>query len=148
MTETLEDLAPKVVPELTELSKSTDERLRLLAVGALGDAGKDGAQPLGEALRDIEESVKREAAQSLVKLGPDAAGAVKHLAAAVEKRDTDIIGEVVSALGKIGPAAKEALPALESLAKGENMPENRQLSDGLKREIDKSIRKIKGEVRE
>lgn len=144
---TLGDLAPLVVPELEELSRSTDERLREKAVEVLGEGGKDAALVLGEALSDVEESVKRAAASSLMKMGPDAAGALPHLVAAVERRDADIIGQVVAALGTIGPAAKDALPALRSLSRGENMPKGKELSAGLLGEIEKSIKKIEGQIR-
>jgi HEAT repeat protein len=144
---TLEDLAHLVVPELAELSKSTDERIRERAVEVLGKAGKDAAPVLGEALRDVEESVRKVAGSSLMEMGPDAPGALRELIAAVERRDPDIIAEVVAALGKIGLAAKDALPALRSLNREEHVPEGMKLSAGLRGEIEKSVKKIEGQVR-
>ena len=143
----LNDLAPLVVPELAELSESTDERVRKRTVEALAGGGRDAAPTLGAALRDIEAAVKMAAASSLRELGPDAAGALPELIAAVKRRDLDIIGTVVVILGSIGPAAEDALPALRSLGREENMPAGWTLSDGLREEIKKSIRKIQGQIR-
>jgi hypothetical protein len=102
-------------------------------------------------LRDVEESVKEAAASSLIQLtgqlGPDAVGALPHLIAAVERRDSDIIGAVVRSLGQIGPAAKGALPALRPLSRGENMPEGKEMTDDLLAAIEKSIKKIEGQIR-
>ena len=66
----------------------------------------------------------------------------------VQRRDADIIAEVVASLGKIGPAEKDALPALRSLSREENMPKGMKLSTGLRGEIEKSIKKIEGQIRD
>ena len=147
ISSTLGDLAHHVVPELTEMSRDPDERVRKRGIEALAEAGPEAAPVIGEALRDVEESVQRAAATALRKMGSDAAGAVPELIAAVERRDSAVIGDVVVILGQVGPEAKNALPALESLQRGEKMPEGKQLSGGLKQEIEKSIRKIRGDIR-
>jgi HEAT repeat protein len=67
---------------------------------------------LAKALHDDDNNVRRLAAGALIKLGPEAEGAVTDLIEALNDWDPVVRAAAASALGAIGPAAASALPAL------------------------------------
>ncbi len=84
-------------------------------------------------LKSEDASTRRDAADDLGKIGPDAVAAVPDLIKALDDSYMEIRKNSASALGEIGPNAREAVPALigklddpESLVRG-----NAALSLGL-----------------
>lgn len=75
--------------------------------------GPRAAEPLGTALNSKNDRVRWRALRALVRLGPDAKGAIPALVRTLE-HDEDTTLRILAALAltRIGPAAREALPAL------------------------------------
>lgn len=73
---------------------------------------------LRDALQQDSSSVRSFAVSMLGNMGPEAATAVPSLAVALGRRD--LAPEVCAALGKMGAAARPALPALEDIAQKES----------------------------
>ena len=112
--EALADIGAKdAVPALIELLKDK-ENFRRMVVYALGEIGDPSAIPaLIEALKDEEEWVRSSAAEALGKMRdksviPVLIEALKN----EDDSDEEVISEAAKALGKIGPEAKDAVPAL------------------------------------
>src|SRR5205807_784900 len=86
-------LAGKPIPDLTELLKHKDARVRLAAVLALREAGQEAdvaVKPLAERLKDANALIRRTAALTLGGLGADAAEAAPQQGAALRHRDTQV----------------------------------------------------------
>ncbi len=72
--------------------------------------------PLAEALKDADSSVRSAAADALAEFGPDAAAAVPELLATLKRAEpSEVQASVIQALGKIGPAASEAVRPLATM---------------------------------
>jgi HEAT repeat protein len=134
----LRKIGPKAgaaVPALLEALKGSDEQVGWAAVNALRairPEAKETVPSLIEALRHKSPDVCWRAAEVLASLGPAAKDAVGPLMAAL-KRPQHLSGEVyqegedgpplslhealIDALGKIGPAARESVPALRPFRK-------------------------------
>jgi HEAT repeat protein len=119
---------------LCECLSSGDGAARKLAGKSLGKPGYEGEQSvlaLAAALKDSEFFVRAAAAESLGRMGPTAAAAVPHLVAAFQddwQPSQQQLGEArfgdgpiydhvrvlcAIALGKMGPLARNAIPALK-----------------------------------
>src|SRR5579884_3961734 len=93
--------------------------------GRGGDAGapaepgqyKEIVPPLLGALADSDGAVRQLAAATLVKIGPDA---VAPLTEGLKAKDRDTRGNAAYVLGHLGPAGREALPALAKALKDED----------------------------
>jgi HEAT repeat protein len=114
VTTILGKMGPVALPTLTPLLKSEDEGARNEAATALALAGAEAAPFLAAALKDKAPCVRLNAATSLVALGPGAKAAMKDLMVVLLKDERREIRKCAAeALGNIGPAALDALPALE-----------------------------------
>ncbi len=104
-----------------DLLSDPDPRVRGLAAVALRDLGPAGEavmQDLSAALSDPDENVRLAAADAIATKGPTAIVAIPALVRAckIEGEEVHVQRSLVSALGAIGPAAREALPVLRTLA--------------------------------
>jgi hypothetical protein len=92
--------------------------LAAVALRELGPAGEPVMQDLIAALSDPEENVRIAAADAIATKGPTAIVAIPALirACQVEGEEVHVQRSLVSALGAIGPPAREALPVLRELA--------------------------------
>jgi WD40 repeat protein/HEAT repeat protein len=131
-----EDAVQRTIPALTERlesgrarsdadagqgnrwSKPTMQRLVEALIGkggfeSLSDGAREWVPFLGAALEARDAKTRRWAAQSLGKIGPDAAAAVPVLIDALDERDGPLQSSAVRALLKIDPdAAESAVPVL------------------------------------
>jgi len=139
----------KVVPKLTDMLRDPNWRLRSTAATALGKLGRyasASADDLAKLLHDSDRDVRNAAEEALTQLGRHAKTAVPYLVtllkyddawvsrAVVLKNDgTSVHKETIPmsddksvcraalrVLGKIGPFAKEAVPAVIETANGNN----------------------------
>jgi HEAT repeat protein len=94
---------PNAFPEATEQE---------IAAQALGRIGKPAVPMLMNALQHRDPHVRKQAAQVLAKIGPEANQAVPLLVAVLDDADPAVRRAATRALGQIGPAAQEAVPAL------------------------------------
>ena len=100
------------VRECVEGLRSRYKVDRAAAADALGDMGPSAEGAVGalaEALRDDEWRVRKAASLALARIGP-ASNAV--LVAALNDSDANLCVLAAQALGKIGPPARDAVPAL------------------------------------
>ncbi|HXB57424.1 MAG TPA: HEAT repeat domain-containing protein [Vicinamibacteria bacterium] len=114
------------VPELIEMLKGEDPRLRGLAASTLwgmGPKGKAAVPALAETLSDKDPELRTAAAMALESMGGEARDAVPALARVLGDHDNRARQAAVKALGAIGPAAREALPALTRATKRISWPE-------------------------
>lgn len=124
------------VPQLVEMLKSDDVRIRTLAVTAfwgLGEKGRAAVPALAAALGDPVDSVRASAAMALDNMGPHAKDAVPALIRSLRDSDPKVRQWSAKALGSIGPAAEKAVPALVRAAR----------SEGQRPAAEEAIRKIR-----
>jgi len=105
-----------------DLLSDPNPEVRGLAAVALRDLGPTGEpvmQDLIVALFDPDANVRIAAADAIATKGPTAIVAIPALVRAcqVEDEEVHVQRSLVSALGAIGPPAREALPVLRELAK-------------------------------
>lgn len=114
------------VPELIEMLRGEDPRLRGIAASTLwgmGPKGKAAVPALAETLSDKDPALRTAAAMALESMGAEARDAVPALARVLADHDNHTRQAAVRALGAIGPAAREALPALTRATKRISWPE-------------------------
>ncbi len=92
--------------------------LAAVALRDLGPAGEAAMQDLIAALSDPDPNVRLTAADAIATKGPTAIVAIPALVRAcqVKGEEVHVQRSLVSALGAIGPPAREALPVLRELA--------------------------------
>jgi HEAT repeat protein len=127
-----------------ELADREDALVAIEAI-ALIDPGSSEAQalvePLAAALRDSPFNFQRQQAEfRLVKFGPAAAPAVASLREALKSRSPDVRQRASVVLGRIGSAARSAMPDLASLARDDPNPQVRQSAQETANAIDRSSR--------
>jgi HEAT repeat protein len=111
--------AAPALPTLLGIAKGGgDLGNRARALGAIGAIGPEAASAVPSLIGALEcegkeEILARYAAGALAKLG---AAAVKPLAEALQSRHPHVRRQAATALGQIGPAAKEAEAALRKAA--------------------------------
>jgi HEAT repeat protein len=129
-------LGEPAVPQLVEMLKSDDVRIRTLAVTAfwgLGEKGRAAVPALAATLGDPVDSVRAAAAMALDNMGPNAKDAVPALIRSLRDRDGKVRQWSAKALGSIGPAAEKAVPALAQAAR----------SEAIRPAAEEAIRKIR-----
>jgi hypothetical protein len=93
-----------------------DEETRVMSIhhlGAFGEGAKDSVPKLADILIHADASrERREAAETLRKIGTDSKPAVMALARAVDDRDPWVRWNAATALIILGPDARPAVPAL------------------------------------
>lgn len=106
--------------DLIEASRTADEGgfLRWHLTGALVEIGRPAVPVLAQALRDDDETVAWQAAQSLQRMGPAAIEALPHLVAVIEDQDaaTDIREAAVRVIESFGPTAVGKDAAADAVA--------------------------------
>jgi HEAT repeat protein len=116
------------VPLLQQVLKDKQASVRLVAAGRLRSLGlkaEPAASDLGLALADESEDVRMAASEALLRMGP---ASVNALRTALESKDTNAKKMALASLSSLGPAAKEALPAIE---KAQSDP-NKDISEAAK----------------
>jgi HEAT repeat protein len=126
---------------------STDDwRLRRAAAQTLerlGVKAKAAAPALAAAMENDDYHVSQSAAKALLAMGPDAQAAIPTVILIVERKLTPT-NEIKNSymmqphkaaeiLGRIGPVAKSAIPALEQLAKDGKAEYRQAALDALQR---------------
>jgi beta-lactamase regulating signal transducer with metallopeptidase domain/HEAT repeat protein len=114
--------ARAAVPALIDIFDNDTPPLRvsaLQALTAIKPDTKDILPALSRAVQEPKRGMEMHAVAALAELGPGAAGAVPVLTAALvrhlKERDFNGAQEILNALGRMGPAAREALPLLRQL---------------------------------
>jgi HEAT repeat protein len=132
--------ADQVVPLLMDALKDEDWTVRTASAGALGRIGapaRAAVPMLFELLgNETDEDAARAALREIDDVGPEA---LPTLIAALDSEDRTPRFYAQFFLGKLGPAAREALPALERLRDESD-------SDRGRRFLDETIAKIRGEA--
>ncbi|HJZ90587.1 MAG TPA: HEAT repeat domain-containing protein, partial [Gemmataceae bacterium] len=110
--EAVGELAKKVESIEPELARDAARALR-----AMGPAAAPAVPSLAKALESNDQGLCIDAAQTLAAIGPEAVGAVETLAKNLAKPETrrDERLALLQAVTAIGPAAKEAVPAITKL---------------------------------
>ena len=113
--------AKAAVPALTELLKDKYSQVRLVAAMTLGDIGpeaKAAVPALTELLKDEDSEVLASAASFLVRIDPEKAKILISVLKDMDRKaGLSVRQAAAKALGKIGPEAKTAIPALTELLK-------------------------------
>ena len=120
------DIGQAAVPRLLPLLAGKDPTTRERAAGALDVVSAKGegvADALLDLLDDQDRSVRSAAMKALRhSIGPEQAGAVPVLVRALQEGPFSVTcrDAVFAALGRIGPTARDALPAVEAGLRDEN----------------------------
>ena len=93
-------------------SKQKDSATRQFAISGLRHFGPAGVPAIAELLNDERGDVRREASETLGKLGPEAKSAVPALIESCRTGDYYLVDANVESLRKIGPAAVPAIAGL------------------------------------
>jgi hypothetical protein len=139
----------RLLPSLARVAEFelTDQDDPLTAVEAIIaiDPNATEAQalirPLADLLRDSTSAFSRQqAAFRLMKLGPSAAAAVAMLSETLKSRNSDGREKAAIVLGRIGSAARAAVPDLVTLARDDPTPSVRNAAQKAVTTIDRSVR--------
>jgi HEAT repeat protein len=108
--------ASEAIADLAEALRSPRDRTRAgaaHALGSLGLAARPALAGLIRALQDPQALVRALASCALGEIGPEAAGATESLSALLTGAQPDFVCAAAAAsLGRFGPAARFAIPAL------------------------------------
>jgi HEAT repeat protein len=108
--------AATAIPAVAALLKDGDQATRQAAIEALALIGEPALPALADGLRSKHEDVRKAALAALAKSsGSGAEEAVPALIEALKSEDPAIRESAILILGKLGPAAKGAVPALGNL---------------------------------
>lgn len=102
----------QVLPARYVLPSFEQRTEQQVAAEALGQIGSRAVPQLVQALKSPEPSVRRQAVDVLMRMGPDAKDAVPELTRLLEDEDEGVRKMASRALGRIGPEAADAVPAL------------------------------------
>ena len=138
--------AKGAVPALVKALSDKDEGVRHVATYALGKIGPDAAAAAPDLKKNLTGDdlfLKTASVWALVCIQPKdldfRAKAVPILTKALEESDRERVRtEVAATLGEIGPAAKEAIPALEKRAKEDESPAVREACEAALKKIRQS----------
>ncbi len=104
-----------VVPDLIEILKKPDERSKRLALTALSNIGQAAAPALPYILKDINDSnLEAHTFGAIIKIKPDPKIIVPELIKILKNQTKSEKLFAASVLEKIGPNARDAIPALEN----------------------------------
>jgi HEAT repeat protein len=128
----LPDEAAAIAPVLkAALENDKDEEVRWAATRALSRFKTDDAvAPLLTALKDSDPIVRGRAAQGLAKLGKPAVPGIRGV---LKDGDRDVKASALGALGRIGADAREAVPDLQTLLKGEDALLQKLAGDAIRK---------------
>jgi HEAT repeat protein len=107
--------AAKMLPDLRKALADADSRVRVKAADLVWRLAKDevALRTLIDALHDPNKTARSDAAGTLgISLGAAAEPAVPALIRALWDQDNGVRDKAAEALGRIGPAARAAVPAL------------------------------------
>jgi RNA polymerase sigma factor (sigma-70 family) len=122
---------PQLLAAAVEDPVSDYHRLALAALRSIQPNARTVVPTLKEALKDTDENVRGEAARYLRELGSAAKDAMPDLVAAVKKTDNTFLrGEMIGALGAMGPAA---IPVLTELVNERNQDFTPQAVEALRK---------------
>ena len=128
-------VAAPAVPDLIKLANSENERLRRAAqraIYSISPTSADTAQVIAVALSDPDPQVRQAAERALGKLGEHSLSILPQVITATEKSRGLRRSQFVVWLGRQGPAAKEAIPALTKLEKVDDLRLRAKVRDALK----------------
>lgn len=115
--------AEAAVPFLIEQLNNKDTQLRYILAKTLGSIGPTAIPALTDALKSSNVLTRRGAAESLMRMGPEAVRATSELSLSLKDQDSEVRTLAAAALGQIGEGgAKAAVPVLiQSLKDGDNI---------------------------
>lgn len=94
-----------------------------VAADTLGRIGASAIPFLQQSLRNNDPLIRKQAAEVLGRMGPDAAPAVNDLVVLLDDPDLEVRKVAARTLGRIGPEAAAAVPALmQTLLREEPVP--------------------------
>jgi HEAT repeat protein len=137
--------AEAALEPLTKATQDTSENVRVEATAAqkrISGAVSEAPAEVAALLADLSAPQGRRrmrAADALATFGPDAAPAVLALTKALKDRNADVRGSAAHALGRIGAAARDALPAIKGV-------ESNDADDGVRRESAKARQAIESAI--
>jgi HEAT repeat protein len=105
------------IPALGELINDKEDNVNSAAMDALVRIGAKSTPTLGKALNTEQVKTRLAVLEALIHLGSDAKEALEPIQKCLVDKDKDVRIHSALALKKIGPGAKEALPALFEAAK-------------------------------
>lgn len=131
-------MGPPAVPALIKTLERPEFRaLTASILGYIGPAAKDAVPALVEiAKTDKNHEARREALLALGGIGGSPELIVPVAVAALADRDSKLVVAACFTLAKLGPAAKDAVPALTKLAQGKD--------EVLKEQAEKALKAIEG----
>jgi len=118
---------------LSDALGDEDVEVRETVVHVLRQLDGCGAPALGKALKDENRYLRITAAEALVKLGPEAKGAVPALSEALRDELAYVRERAAQALKRIGPEARAAVPALTEALEDANVEVRRAAAAALKK---------------
>jgi len=123
--------------ELLTKAIKDDRRVVEAAAEALGQTGTAGIKPLIELAKDKnrESSARKKAISGIASMGAKGKEGVSALTDLL--KDTSVRLEAATALGEMGPAASDALTALEAIA------ESKERDRVFKQAVTTAVKKIK-----
>jgi len=117
--------AKAAVPQLIKILKDSDNgfSIKYATIRALGKIGAEPEKAVPELIKafdDNEAHIGRIVAEALGgftgKMGPDETkAALAMLITGLKRKEDYVVSQVIDTLGKMGPEAKAAIPALEAL---------------------------------
>jgi HEAT repeat protein len=124
------DEAKEAVPAIARLLDDEDAGVQASAALALWHLDRDprAVPKLVRMLEKGKDAAPYQAAVALGRLGPEAAGAIGPLVAALRHADEDVRRAAARALGDIGPPS---LPAVEAAIQGKDVRTSREAAEAL-----------------
>ena len=144
----LADVGPDAAAGLVDGLRSSEPKVRAAAAAVIqemGRAGRATRDDLIAALEDDNRWVRFNVMDAVGRLGSDGAPATERLAKLASSHDFTSQRHAIDALGHIGPAARDALPALETVAAEDIDPMIRSRAKLATKQID--VRRLAGKAR-
>jgi HEAT repeat protein len=135
------DGARRAIPALMEALHDGEPRVRArvaLALAYMGPAAREAAPALTDLLKDPSPRARAGAARALSAIAPDAPATVVRLAELLKDTEPPVRGTAATALGQLGTVARDAVPALRSVATTDPEATVRAAAAGALEEFDPS----------